>query len=390
MSWRDREYNQPQHGGSGGGGFGGGGPTGGGGGGESFLHRLNRFFNYSIPIGTYLSTRVRVHITFVIIVGLYVLSQGDPWWTLHWTGILFLSVLLHEFGHILGCRAVGGRADEILMWPLGGLAFCDPPHRPMAHFITVICGPLVNFALAAAAYTALALAWADVPVTFNPFDPLRSVPTGVQLTVALVFILNYYLMLFNLALLFLPMDGGRIVQTALWGRLGYVRSMMVSTRVGIVAAVVTALVGVAARELLVIIIALIGFMTCYQLGRQIKQMAAHGGFDAQFSDGPEFDPGYYSDAWRDGGAGGMGGLAGAGAGAPGAGGERREPKPGLLARRRAAKLKRKRDAHAARQAQFDADIDRILAKVKDRGLQSLSGKEKRLLQKATQMQKEKG
>ena len=36
---------------------------------------------------------------------------------------LFLIVLLHEFGHALACRQVGGHADEIVLWPLGGIAF---------------------------------------------------------------------------------------------------------------------------------------------------------------------------------------------------------------------------------------------------------------------------
>src|SRR5271157_2501041 len=43
---------------------------------------------------------------------------------------LFLIVLLHEFGHALACRQVGGRANRIVLWPLGGVAFVDPPPRP--------------------------------------------------------------------------------------------------------------------------------------------------------------------------------------------------------------------------------------------------------------------
>ena len=43
---------------------------------------------------------------------------------------LFLIVMLHEFGHALACRQVGGRADQIVLWPLGGVAYVDPPPRP--------------------------------------------------------------------------------------------------------------------------------------------------------------------------------------------------------------------------------------------------------------------
>src|SRR5207247_6512368 len=64
--------------------------------------------------------------------------------SLIWLGALWISVLMHELGHCIACRFTGGTANEILMWPLGGLAYCVPPDRWRAHFITVIGGPLIN------------------------------------------------------------------------------------------------------------------------------------------------------------------------------------------------------------------------------------------------------
>ncbi len=40
---------------------------------------------------------------------------------------LFLIVMLHEYGHALACRQVGGTANRIVLWPLGGLAYVNPP-----------------------------------------------------------------------------------------------------------------------------------------------------------------------------------------------------------------------------------------------------------------------
>src|SRR3989442_10899250 len=40
---------------------------------------------------------------------------------------LFLIVTLHEFGHALACRQVGGTANRIMLWPLGGVAYVNPP-----------------------------------------------------------------------------------------------------------------------------------------------------------------------------------------------------------------------------------------------------------------------
>ena len=54
----------------------------------------------------------------------------------HWHVIEYLSlfgiVLVHEFGHALACRSVGGKADRIMLWPLGGVAYVSPPPRPGA------------------------------------------------------------------------------------------------------------------------------------------------------------------------------------------------------------------------------------------------------------------
>ena len=56
-------------------------------------------------------------------------------------------MLAHEFGHVFGARAVGGDGQEILMWPLGGLAYVDVPHTPRANFISTAAGPAVNLFL---------------------------------------------------------------------------------------------------------------------------------------------------------------------------------------------------------------------------------------------------
>lgn len=83
--------------------------------------------------------------------------------------ILFVSVLLHELGHVYGARRVDGDAMEVLLWPLGGLAFVDVPQTPRAHFWAVIFGPAVNFFLALAAGITL-VAIGFIP----PLNPLSS------------------------------------------------------------------------------------------------------------------------------------------------------------------------------------------------------------------------
>src|SRR5215831_12142613 len=60
---------------------------------------------------------------------------------------LFAIVLTHEFGHAFACRSVGGQADTIMLWPLGGVAYVNPPPRPGALLWSIVAGPLVNFGL---------------------------------------------------------------------------------------------------------------------------------------------------------------------------------------------------------------------------------------------------
>ena len=60
---------------------------------------------------------------------------------------LFAIVTMHEFGHALACRQVGGQANQIVLWPLGGVAYVDPPPRPGAMLWSITAGPLVNVAL---------------------------------------------------------------------------------------------------------------------------------------------------------------------------------------------------------------------------------------------------
>src|SRR5207237_7029453 len=78
---------------------------------------------------------------------------------------LFGIVLMHECGHALACRQVGGRADQIVLWPLGGVAYVDPPPRPGATLWSIAAGPLLTVVLMPllliALFAAQKLGWED-------------------------------------------------------------------------------------------------------------------------------------------------------------------------------------------------------------------------------------
>jgi len=92
--------------------------------------------------------RVSIHWSWFL-VAVYEIQtrRGDyssPVWNVAEYLALFGMVLLHEFGHAFACRMTGGQADEIILWPLGGVAFVRPPERPGALLWSIAAGPLVN------------------------------------------------------------------------------------------------------------------------------------------------------------------------------------------------------------------------------------------------------
>src|SRR5258707_2282756 len=102
---------------------------------------------------------------------------------------LFLIVMLHEFGHSLACRQVGGQANQIMLWPLGGVAYVNPPQRPGATLWSIAAGPLVNVVLA----IPLTVAW----LTARSLQWQYSSPDVYRLIVAILFT-NIVLLVFNI------------------------------------------------------------------------------------------------------------------------------------------------------------------------------------------------
>ena len=140
---------------------------------------------------------------------------------------LFAIVLLHEFGHALACRQVGGMAEEIVLWPLGGVAYVAPPQRPGAVLWSIAAGPLVNMVLAGALPL---LAWG-----LRSAGPGALSPEAWHWLRQIAFI-NLGLLIFN-SLPVYPLDGGQILRALLWFVMGPVRSLYVASMIGVAGAV---------------------------------------------------------------------------------------------------------------------------------------------------------
>ena len=166
---------------------------------------------------------------------------------------LFLIVLMHEFGHALACRQVGGRADRIVLWPLGGVAYVDPPQRPGATLWSIAAGPLVNVVLIPvlmALYTfARASGWAT------------ALPDIFKLIRAILYI-DIGLLIFNILPVY-PLDGGQILRSLFWFVLGRARSLQVATIFGLIGVVGFIGLAVYERDAWLALVAVYMLMNCW-------------------------------------------------------------------------------------------------------------------------------
>jgi Zn-dependent protease len=191
---------------------------------------MNKLTAGSFPLFRIAGIQVYLHWTWLVVAYLEIVNRVNPYQSMTWNVVEYLAlfgiVLLHEFGHALACRQVGGQANRIMLWPLGGVAFVQPPPRPGAVLWSIAAGPLVNVVLVPVTLMAVVVAsgagWGNEYPDFVHF--LFSIA-----------IINVALLVFNLLPIY-PLDGGQILQALLWFVIGRARSLMVSGTLGLAGA----------------------------------------------------------------------------------------------------------------------------------------------------------
>lgn len=184
----------------------------------------------SIHLGRVAGINLYLHWSWFVVAVIEIGSRQGRYSSLVWSALeylaLFAIVLLHEFGHALACRQVGGTVDRIMLWPLGGVAFVNPPQRPGATLWSLAAGPLVNVALLpvfGGAYLAAgALGWeVSSPDVYHLIEWILLIDVG--------------LLVFNILPIY-PLDGGQILRSLLWFFMGRARSLYIATILGFVGA----------------------------------------------------------------------------------------------------------------------------------------------------------
>ena len=389
---------------------------------------MRDLLSWSIPLFRAFGIQVRLHILYIVITLGMLLRYStrgegrDVWeYALIWIVILFVIVLLHEFGHCFAARREGGDAEEILMWPLGGLAFCSVPHSAKANFITAAGGPLVNVLICLACATLL-IPLGKVFPPLNPLDAgqlwsprLHHYPDGatwsrphdllvlkagtnepidrsahfvtlkdgsvaaifdgkgefVPVTIvelagypdwvlwtARVFWMSWVLFLFNLLPAY-PLDGGRLLQCLIWGRTGdFRRGTIVAVYAGFVVAITFFVVSFWHEEPMLLFMAIFIWYCCQQQYVALEMAEHESVFGYDFSQG-------YTSLEKD---------------EPAAPSPKR---PGPVARWRQARRERKAQREAEQRAADEARMDQLLDKIHRQGKESLSDDDRRFMDRVS-------
>jgi Zn-dependent protease len=198
----------------------------------------------------------------------YFVSQAkgyysSPVWSVLECLALFGIVLMHEFGHQLACRSVGGQTHDIVLWPLGGVAYVTPPQRPGATLWSIAAGPLVNVVLVPVFWILFmfgkSIGWAHTNLDAYNF-------------VFMLFNINLVLLVFNMLPIY-PLDGGQILRSLLWFVFGRANSLLIASIIGFIGVAGLIAFAIWAENLWLGVICVFILLNCWNGLMQARAMA---------------------------------------------------------------------------------------------------------------------
>lgn len=332
---------------------------------------------WSIPLGTWFAVQLRLSVFFLILV-LFFCHRLESWpLGVTFSLVLFFSVLLHEFGHVIAARATGGDGDEIIITPFGGLATCAPAPTFTSRFGTVAGGPLVNLVLCLIALIPVMRESSAIrSACFNPFDFPAVNVSGLSGSewVAPLFVLlfkaNWLLLLINLLPVH-PLDGGRMLRHALTAKLEAYVARNVYLTIGAICGLMLLGFGLWHDYTWLM---LIGAIVLPLNVAERYQMQYEEESDESFL-GYDFSQGYTSLERSDG---------------TGSSGGEKEASPGMLERWRTQREEARRQHAEEEEREMEVRLDELLQKLHTQGESSLTPAEKRQLQEISARLRDRG
>ncbi len=203
--------------------------------------------NWSFCIGRWRGVEVRLHIALPLLMLAVLRLQGiQHWVSLTALLVLMVSVAIHELVRVIAATRVGGYVHAINLGPIGGMTKLHLPADPPAHLIAGMVGPLTFFVLMLAAGCGLAFAGdSRVPQILlhpnsPPIDMMTITTTTLYKVGQLVVWINWCLLLVSL----LPIDpcaGAEIIRGILWPVVGRSTANTVTSHIALGSALFSAL-----------------------------------------------------------------------------------------------------------------------------------------------------
>jgi Zn-dependent protease len=166
-----------------------------------------------ILIGRLFGTDIYCDLTFFVLIGFYFVVSGPAVGAIL-SGSILLSVLVHEFGHVLAVRRLLHAPSIVVLWMLGGLCIYRGGARPGQQAAISLAGPAFSFALGGIAFGLHSLLL-DAP--FRVTEPPQGSALGYFLW--LMVWINGIWGAANL-LPALPLDGGQALRAGLRAGVG--------------------------------------------------------------------------------------------------------------------------------------------------------------------------
>lgn len=227
--------------------------------------------SWSYSLGKIGGTVLRVHVTFVLLIGWITISawaaDGPQAALVNLLFILavFACIVLHEFGHATMAARFGVRTPDITLLPIGGLARLDHiPENPRQEILIALAGPAVNVVIVLILSVFLgASGW---------LSDLQSLDNASQSFWGRLALVNALLVVFNMIPAF-PMDGGRVFRAALAIFMNRVKATQLAARTGQVIALLFAVWGLTGGNPILVLIAVFIF---FAAGAESSDAAMRG------------------------------------------------------------------------------------------------------------------
>lgn len=339
---------------------------------------------WTISLGRWKEVQLRLHLFVVLLVvcTLYLSwlggqsggEQGLVWIALLSLLVLIVAVAAHVIGHLYAALQLDQRVDTIVLGPLGDFARRTATHDPRSELLIAAAGPGVNLLLALVSMPLLWLAGVSGDAgLLHPLAPsdLTSGTTWV-VTLKLAIWINWMLAIVNLLPAY-PFDGGPMTHALvqiLAPQSSQRRVRRIVARIGLAAAGVLLVVAIAMRGEETVQLVPPWFaplaLSAIVLFSALQEPPRDGSLRMPDDDslfGYDFSQGYTSLARSE------------------QESEAVEEDSGPLERWLDTRREARRSKQEQLEAEEDALVDEILARVHERGMHSLSLEERSLLER---------